>query len=167
MSAKHDRSEAAPERRSIIMHTRRGVLFFALSSAATTVVSRHAVAAPGVFIKDGFALGGYDTTAYWTVSRAAMGKPTFSFPWAGGNWLFATSANRDAFAAEPLRFAPAFNGYCPFCLTGGKLVPGLGDIFAMHKGKLYLLISQRVKDDFVMKADYYVERATAYWAKLS
>jgi YHS domain-containing protein len=149
------------------MHTRRSVLIGTLSSAAIAGASGQALAAPGVFIKDGFALGGYDSTAYWTVNKAAMGKPPFSFQWAGGNWLFATQANRDAFAAEPERFAPAFNGYCPFCLTGGKLVPGLGDIFAMHKGKLYLLISQRVKDEFVMKADYYVERATTYWAKLS
>lgn len=149
------------------MPTRRGLLIGSVTCAAVAGAADQATAEPGVFIKDGFALGGYDSTAYWTVNRAAMGKQPFSFEWAGRNWLFATTANRDAFAATPGRFVPAFNGYCPFCLAGGRLVPGLGNLFVMYKGKLYLLLSERIRDDFILKTDYYIERATAYWAKLS
>jgi YHS domain-containing protein len=138
-----------------------------LSSALIPSLAGIARAAPGVFTRDGYALGGWDSAAYWTAKKSARGQPSFSFQWNGVNWLFASQANRDAFAADPARYAPGFNGYCPFCLAGGKLVPGLGDIWDVHKGKLYLLLSQRIKDDFIMKADYYVERATAYWAKLS
>jgi YHS domain-containing protein len=130
-------------------------------------IAGEATAAPPVFVKDGFALGGYDSAAYWTSKKATMGTPALSFQWDGVNWLFANQTNRDAFAASPAKYAPGFNGYCPFCLAGGKLVPGIGSMWDVHKGKLYLLLSQRIKDDFMMKADYYVERATAYWAKLS
>ncbi|MCW5738088.1 MAG: hypothetical protein KIS73_28460 [Enhydrobacter sp.] len=124
-------------------------------------------AAPGVVTSGGFALGGYDTTSYWTAKKAAMGTPAFTFEYKGANWLFSSQAGRDAFASAPDRYAPGFNGYCPFCLPGGKLVPGAGNFWDVHKNRLYLLLNQRIKDDFIMKADYYVERATAYWAKMS
>jgi YHS domain-containing protein len=147
------------------MHTRRAVLVGTFALAVG--VSGHAIAAPPVFTKGGYALGGYDSAAYWTTKTATMGQPTYSFQWGGANWLFANQASRDTFASGPEKYAPMFNGYCPFCLAGGKLVPGVGNLWDIHKGKLYLLLSQRIKDDFIMKADYYVERATAYWAKLS
>jgi YHS domain-containing protein len=139
----------------------------ALSSAVIMANAEQTIAAPTVVTKDGFALGGYDSAAYWTAKRATMGTTAFSFEWGGANWLFASQANRDAFAAAPAKYAPGFNGYCAFCLAGGKLVPGIGSTWDVHKGKLYLLLSQRIRDDFIMKADYYVERATTYWATLS
>lgn len=148
------------------MHTRRSFLVVA-STAAAGGMAGNARAAPPVFTKDGFAIGGYDTASYWTAKKAAMGQPMFSYQWSGANWLFASQAARDMFASSPEKYVPGFNGYCPFCLAGGKLVPGVGNYWDIHKGKLYLLLSQRIKDDFVMKADYYVERAAAYWAKLS
>jgi hypothetical protein len=73
----------------------------------------------------------------------------------------------DLWGSRQCVYAPGFNGYCPFCLAGGRLVAGVGNLWDVHKGKLYLLLSERIKDDFIMKPDYYVERATAYWAKLS
>jgi len=149
------------------MQTRRSVTLLALSASIVGGVTYRAIAAPGVYAKNGVALDGYDTAAYWTAKKATVGQPTHSFQWGGANWLFASQANRDTFATNPEKYAPAFNGYCPFCLAGGKLVPGVGNFWDIHKGKLYLLLSQRIKDDFIMKADYYVERATAYWAKLS
>ena len=149
------------------MLTRRTVTIGAASSSVVVATAGAAVAAPGVFTKDGAALGGYDSAAYWTAKKATMGSAAFSHQWSGVNWLFASQANRDVFAADPARYAPGFNGYCPFCLAGGRLVAGIGGQWDVHKGKLYLLLSQRIRDDFIMKADYYVDRATAYWAKLS
>ena len=149
------------------MQTRRNMTLAALGTAVAGGWSRGASAAPGVFTQGGLALGGYDSAAYWTTKKAAKGEQSFSFDWNGVTWVFASQANRDAFAASPAKYAPAFNGYCPFCLAGGKLVPGVGNYWDISNGKLYLLLSARVRDDFIMKVDYYVERATAYWAKLS
>ena len=83
------------------VHGRRTVLIGSAASAVVAGSSGRAFAAPNVFVQEGYALGGYDATAYWTVKKAVMGKPPFSFPWTGGNWLFATQANRDAFAGTP------------------------------------------------------------------
>jgi hypothetical protein len=45
----------------------------------------------------------------------------------------------------------------------------LGDAHAEARDLIVEMdnLSERIKDEFIMKADYYVERATAYWAKLS
>jgi YHS domain-containing protein len=149
------------------MLTRREMALGGLIVAASAGLSSPSSAAPGVFTKDGFAIAGYDSASYFTAKKASMGQVAYNFEWKGVNWLFSSQANRDAFASAPDKYAPGFNGYCPFCLAGGRLVAGVGNLWDIHKGKLYLLLSERIRDDFMMKADYYVERATAYWAKLS
>ena len=147
------------------MPTRRQ--FATIVGGSILGLASRADAAPGVFTKDGYAIGGYDPAAYWTDKKAKLGQVGFNCEWKGVNWIFTNPANRDTFLASPEKYAPRMNGYCPFCLAGGKLVPGVGNIYDIHKGRLYLLLSQRIREDFVMKADYYVERAEAYWAKLS
>jgi YHS domain-containing protein len=149
------------------MLTRREMALGGLIVGAGAGMSAPSRAAPGVFTKDGFAIAGYDSVSYFTAKKAAMGQAAYNVEWKGANWLFNSQANRDAFVSAPDKYAPGFNGYCPFCLAGGKLVPGVGNWWDVNKGKLYLLLSARVKDDFIMKADHYIERASAYWAKLS
>ncbi len=130
-------------------------------------LAQPSAAAPGVFTNQGYAIGGYDTASYWIDRKAQLGQVGFNHAWKDVNWIFANQANRDTFAANPTKYAPGFNGYCPFCLAGGKLVPGVGNFYDINKGVVYLLLSQRVKDEFIMRADYFIERATTYWAKLS
>ena len=52
------------------------------------------------------ALGGYDAVAYQTRGEAVQGRNEHAFFWNGATWLFSSEANRDAFAANPERFAP-------------------------------------------------------------
>jgi hypothetical protein len=149
------------------MLTRRNSIVGISVIAAGGVTGPRSWAAPGVANKNGIAIGGYDSSAYWTSKSYSTGQPTFVFEWKGVKWLFASQSNRDLFAAAPDKYAPQFNGYCPFCLAGGKLVAGLGNFWDVYRDKLYLLLSPRIHDDFVMKRDHYIERATTYWAKLS
>src|SRR5215207_7251159 len=103
------------------MLTRRQMNLGGLIVGAGVGMSRTGSAAPGVFTKDGFAIGGYDSAAYFTAKNATMGQVANNFEWKGVNWLFNGPGNRDAFASAPDKYAPGFNGYCPFCLAGGKL----------------------------------------------
>ena len=54
----------------------------------------------------GVAIEGYDAVAYHTESRPVKGSGDFVHEWMGAKWRFASAANRDAFAADPDRWAP-------------------------------------------------------------
>ena len=60
----------------------------------------------------GIAIMGYDPVAYFTEGRALKGSPDFSHEWLGETWHFASAEHRDAFAADPIRYAPQYGGYC-------------------------------------------------------
>ena len=59
-------------------------------------------------------------------------------------FLFASAANRDAFAAQPERYAPQFGGYCAYGTAAGYKVDTQPDAFAVVDGKLYLNQNTRV-----------------------
>ena len=58
------------------------------------------------------AILGYDPVAYFTDGRATMGSPKISKKWLGATWYFASVEHRDAFASEPVRYAPQYGGFC-------------------------------------------------------
>jgi len=59
----------------------------------------------------GVAIKGYDPVAYHTENRAVKGKSDFTYQWNDAEWHFSSAANRDLFAADPLRYAPQYGGY--------------------------------------------------------
>jgi hypothetical protein len=96
------------------MPTRRNMMGIALGATFAGGVARPSLAAPGMVSASGFALDGYDSVAFWSAHKAAKGQPAVSFKWNGATWIFGSPANRDAFAANPGKYAPAFNGYCVY-----------------------------------------------------
>lgn len=101
----------------------------ALDAASTASVNRG---------PDRVALAGHDPVAYFTVQRAVAGDPAFTVEHEGAVYRFASTANRDAFAARPAAYAPQYGGFCAFgAAHGGKY-----DIdptqFRIVGGKLYL-----------------------------
>src|SRR5687768_11803350 len=82
------------------------LLFSAITSAQTAInVS-----------KDGFAIGGYDTVAYFTQKAALKGDPQFSHDWAGAKWVFSSATHHDLFIASPAKYAPQFGGHCAYAV---------------------------------------------------
>jgi len=60
--------------------------------------------------KSGVAIRGFDTVAFHTERRAVKGKKEFAYQWKDATWYFKSAANRDLFAADPIRYAPQFGG---------------------------------------------------------
>jgi hypothetical protein len=148
------------------MLTRRSLTVHVLGAAFVAVGATPSAAAPDLATQDGFAIGGYDSVAYWNSNKALKGHSSFSFEWRRANWIFATAENRDAFAAAPEKYAPVFNGYCAYCLGDHRLVPGVGEFWSISDGKLYLQATARERYAFDAKPDYHVRRAAKYWATL-
>src|SRR5262245_59668076 len=62
------------------------------------------------------AIKGFDTVAYFKESKPVKGSATFTHTWSGATWWFASAENRDAFAADPAKYAPQFGGYCAWAV---------------------------------------------------
>lgn len=105
------------------------LLFGGLAQADNPVVS---------IDKSGRAIEGYDTVAYFTDGKPRQGDPAFSHDWNGATWLFASAEHRDAFAADPERYAPQFGGYCAYAISKGHAIMAKPKVWSIVDDKLYL-----------------------------
>ena len=88
--------------------------------------------------QQGLALEGYDPVAYFTEGKPVAGSDAASYHWRGATWQFSTPEHRDAFIADPERYAPQFGGYCAFAMSRGTTVDGDPHQWAIVDGKLYV-----------------------------
>lgn len=93
----------------------------------------------------GVAIDGYDTTAYWR-GDAREGQEAYAVTWKDAEWRFGSAAERDAFAADPERFAPRYGGHCANAMSMNELVDADGGIWRIFDGKLYLFAAEAGRD---------------------
>jgi hypothetical protein len=86
----------------------------------------------------GLALEGYDAVSYFDAGQARRGSGAFRHRWRGAEWHFGSAAHRDAFAADPERYAPKYGNYCAFAVSRGTVAHGDPAIWAIVDGRLYL-----------------------------
>lgn len=113
--------------------------------------------------RGGLAIDGYDPVAYFAEGRARHGAPAFAHDWRGARWLFASAANRDAFAAEPERYAPQYGGFCAYGMASGYKAPIDPDAWTLAGGKLYLNYSKAIRMLWSTDVKGYVAKADANW----
>jgi hypothetical protein len=112
------------------------------------------------------AILGYDPVAYFTDGRATKGSPKISKKWLGATWHFASVEHRDAFASEPVRYAPQFGGFC----TGGVALKEASanidpEAWRIVDGKLFLFSGKEgLEEDFDANAAAVLAKADAEWA---
>lgn len=137
------------------------VAFFAGAAAQTGT----ALAGAQLVDKEGVANFGYDVVAYHTDLAAQKGSDAFTASHNGAVFHFASAENRDAFAADPERYAPAYDGHCAYALTRHKKLTVDPEAFSIvdpatgrevdaetytaeTRGVLYLNYSPDVNDQF-------------------
>ncbi len=125
-----------------------------------------AIAEDEIFSTADGAIRGYDPVAYFEDGRPERGSDQWTFDWEGAVWHFSSQAHRDAFAADPLRFAPQFGGYCAYGLSQGYKVSIDPTAFAIVDGKLYLNYSHAVQNTWNIDRQGYIVKASQQWLKL-
>lgn len=120
---------------------------------------------PAVFtgIVKGVAIGGYDAVAYFTDGRAVPGQPGISLEHEGAVWRFASEANRDAFKADPQRYAPQYGGYCAWAVASGYTAKGDPDAWTIADGRLYLNYNKSVQANWAKDIPGNVRKGDANW----
>ena len=123
--------------------------------------------ASDIFSINGLAIRGYDPVAYFTWHRAVPGKSGFSLRYRGAEFRFATAEHRDAFKADPARYAPQYGGYCAFGVAKGQKAPIDPKAFTIVGEKLYLNYSDAVMQTWRQDVPAYVAKGDRNWPRVS
>lgn len=119
-----------------------------------------------VNVQSGYAIEGYDAVAYFQSGEPTPGSEEFSADYDGATWLFASAENRDAFAAEPEKYAPAYGGWCATGMSFGERVPIDPVYFKIVDGRLYLNNSNAAQMFFLKDVPGTISRADGHWAEI-
>jgi YHS domain-containing protein len=89
----------------------------------------------------GLAIGGYDVVAYFS-GKATKGDAKITATHQNATYQFLTTANRDAFKKNPVKYLPQFDGYCAWGV-GAKNTkfPINPETFDIVDEKLYLFFN--------------------------
>lgn len=118
------------------------------------------------FTKDGVAIAGADPVAYFTMNKSVIGSADFTTDWNGVTWRFASAENRDAFKAEPMKYAPQFGGFCATGTAFGKKVPTDPTQFKVVEGKLYLNSGAGAQSMFLKDTAGMIMKGQGNWGKI-
>jgi YHS domain-containing protein len=89
----------------------------------------------------GLAILGYDPVAYFEMNKPAKGKPEHTASHKGAVYRFVSDRHRQLFIANPVKYVPAYGGWCSFGMRYGqtsRIDPLSWDIV---DGRLYLTLN--------------------------
>ncbi|MEP6970963.1 MAG: YHS domain-containing (seleno)protein [Betaproteobacteria bacterium] len=138
------------------------VLVMSLAPAATWAADKQVYT--GLF--SNVALSGYDAVAYFTENKPVKGDAKFAQEYQGAQWHFASAANRDAFAADPKRFAPQYGGYCAWAVSEGSTASADPKLWKIVDGKLYLNYDADVQKKWDRDIPGHIRKADQNWPKV-
>lgn len=144
--------------RRAVLATLASVPFVTFAQAGAWRVSKN---------KDGIAMQGYDSHAYWTIAAPRTGSASHTVEWRGTPWHFATAADAAAFKADPAAFEPQFGGFCTRAMSFNKVVNGDPEVWRIYQGKLYLFAAPVGGKKFDKGQDAMIAKAQTNWDKRS
>lgn len=112
------------------------------------------------------AVGGYDPVAYFTEGKPVAGKSGITHSWKGVTWRFASEKNREAFKADPEKYAPQYGGYCAWAVSQGYTAKGDPAQWTIVGGKLYLNYNASVKKTWEKDTSANIASGDANWPKV-
>ena len=137
----------------------------AIALVCATLAST-AVAGP-FFEKDGVAIKGYDPVAYFAENKPVQGSPAYQAEYKGSTFRFASQSNRDAFKADPARYAPQYGGYCAFGTASGYKAAVDPTAFTIVEGKLYLNYNADVQKRWTKDIPGFIVKAEKNWPEVA
>lgn len=119
------------------------------------------------------AIEGYDPVAYFPEGGGspAPGKPEHEFTFRGVRYRFASAGHLALFRSNPLRYEPAYGGWCASAMAdGGRKVEINPKAFEVSEGRLFLFyktIFQDARGYWDKDAAANAKAADAHWMKLT
>lgn len=145
-------------------------LLFVLLVSTPFVMAADEPVSTGYF--NNVAVGGHDMIAYRELGaddKAIKGEKIYTVEWKGADWHFVTEEDSQRFAANPEKFAPAYNGHCANALSLGEgLINTNGKTWAIFDEQLYLFYAPRGARRWKAADDYreYKAQADKAWREI-
>lgn len=125
-----------------------------------------AALAGAYFELGGAAIGGYDPVAYFKQNKPVKGSAAYTATHEGSTFHFASAANRDAFVADPGRYAPQYGGFCAYAVANGYKAKIEPDAFTIVNGKLYLNYDQSIQRRWRRDIPGYIKKGDRNWPEV-
>jgi YHS domain-containing protein len=109
------------------------------------------------------AVHGHDVVAYFTAGSPTVGKSDFSAKHEGAVYHFSSAANRDAFKANPAKYAPQFGGFCAMGVALDKKLDGDPTAWKIVDNKLYLNVNKDVQKKWNEDVPGNLVKAVSSW----
>lgn len=118
------------------------------------------------FERNGLAIDGHDPVAYFTEQKPVKGSPEFHVEFEGATFQFASAAHRDAFGANPSKYAPRYGGYCAYGMAKGYKAKVDPEAFSVVHGTLYLNYSDAIRTRWLSDVPGHIQQADANWPEV-
>jgi YHS domain-containing protein len=138
---------------------------FALAIALTAVPAPFAMAEPPVYTApfSKLAVQGHDVVSYFDAGKPVKGLAEYTVVYQGAEFRFASAAHRDAFKADPAKYAPQYGGYCAWAVSQGYHAKGDARFWKIENGKLYLNYNAKVQSDWEKDRKGFIASADEQW----
>ena len=140
-----------------------------MASAPALTVAPAAMAEPPIYtgLFSDTALQGHDAVAYFTEGKPVKGSDDFTADYMGAKFKFSSAANRDAFLADPEKYAPQYGGYCAWAMADGNHAKGDARFWKIVDGKLYLNYNSSIQKKWEADEPGFIERADQAWREIN
>lgn len=89
-------------------------------------------------LAEGVAIHGFDPVAYIEQGKAVAGVRTIESSFRGVKYRFASEGSRRAFNADPVKYLPAYGGWCATAMAKGEKVEIDPKNFKVTSGRVFL-----------------------------
>ena len=116
--------------------------------------------------KRGVALEGYDPISYFNDGKPAKGDQTIEATYNGALYHFVSQDHREIFEKNPVKYSPAYGGYCGYAASIGKVRPADPLLWSIVDGQLIVQHTKGAAE--LWEKDVAVNKAKAdrYWPHL-
>ena len=118
------------------------------------------------FERNGLAIDGYDPVAYFTEMKPVKGMSEFHADYQGSTFQFVSALHRDAFMADPEKYAPQYGGYCAYGMARGYKAKIDPVAFSVVRDKLYLNYNEAIRGRWLSDVPGYIQTADANWPEV-
>jgi YHS domain-containing protein len=113
------------------------------------------------------AIQGYDTVSYFTPGAPVKGTSDFTATYKNAIYKFSSEENRDAFKADPAKYAPQYGGFCAFGVTMNRKFDTDPLAFKIVDEKLYLNLNAKVQKRWLTDVDGFISTAEQNWGGIA